>query len=170
MKKLMAVLLSSILLLNVVNAEEIDNNIATPSNDNLNVNEEGNNNTTNEKQDDTSDETLSNKEAIQPEEKEADVIEEATVSVDIDWNKGKYVFIVNITFVIPEDYEKETIVFSPKVYETIKKELDYNGIQPGDDFTINFKMINKSKYTYVYDETSFEIFPDDDKDQTTLSE
>ena len=170
MKKLMAVLLSSILLLNVVNAEEIDNNIATPSNDNLNVNEEGNNNTTNEKQDDTSDETLSNKEAIQPEEKEADVIEEATVSVDIDWNKGKYVFIVNITFVIPEDYEKETIIFSPKVYETIKKELDYNGIQPGDDFTINFKMINKSKYTYVYDETSFEIFPDDDKDQTTLSE
>ena len=53
---------------------------------------------------------------------------------------------VNVTVTIPEDYDKETIVFSPKVYQDLREVLSYNGIQPGDKFTINFKITNKSKY------------------------
>lgn len=174
MKKLMTVLLSSILLINTLNAEELNNTIPTSSNnDNTNIiNEEILKNTESEKQEEQNNETLDNKEATQPEEKETSdtIIEDAQVSVGIDWDKGKYVFNITISFIIPEDYDKDTIVFSPKVYETIKKELDYNGIQPGDDFTVNFKITNKSKYTYTYDEKSFEIFPDDDKDQNKLGE
>lgn len=173
MKKTLTVLLSIFLLINTVNAEELDNNIPTSSNDKSNIiNEEVLKNTTSEKQDETSNLTLENKKANQPEEKKTSkkIIEDATVSVEIDWNLGRYVYNVTISFIIPEDYEEDTIVLSPKVYETIKKELDYNGIQPGDDFTVNFKITNKSKYTYTYDEKSFEIFPDDDKDQNKLGE
>lgn len=173
MKKTLTVLLSIFLLINTVNAEELDNNIPTSSNDKSNIiNEEVLKNTTSEKQDETSNLTLEDKKANQPEEKKTSkkIIEDATVSVEIDWNLGRYVYNVTISFIIPEDYEEDTIVLSPKVYETIKKELDYNGIQPGDDFTVNFKITNKSKYTYTYDEKSFEIFPDDDKDQNKLGE
>lgn len=173
MKKTLTILLSIFLLINTVNAEELDNNIPTSSNDKSNIiNEEVLKNTTSEKQDETSNLTLEDKKANQPEEKKTSkkIIEDATVSVEIDWNQGRYVYNVTISFIIPEDYEENTIVLSPKVYETIKKELDYNGIQPGDDFTVNFKITNKSKYTYTYDEKSFEIFPDDDKDQNKLGE
>lgn len=173
MKKTLTVLLSIFLLITTVNAEELDNNIPTSSNDKSNIiNEEVLKNTTSEKQDETSNLTLEDKKANQPEEKKTSkkIIEDATVSVEIDWNLGRYVYNVTISFIIPEDYEEDTIVLSPKVYETIKKELDYNGIQPGDDFTVNFKITNKSKYTYTYDEKSFEIFPDDDKDQNKLGE
>lgn len=173
MKKTLTILLSIFLLINTVNAEELDNNIPTSSNDKSNIiNEEVLKNTTSEKQDETSNLTLEDKKANQPEEKKTSkkIIEDATVSVEIDWNQGRYVYNVTISFIIPEDYEEDTIVLSPKVYETIKKELDYNGIQPGDDFTVNFKITNKSKYTYTYDEKSFEIFPDDDKDQNKLGE
>ena len=173
MKKTLTVLLSIFLLINTVNAEELDNNIPTSSNNESNIiNEEVLKNTASEKQDETSNLTLEDKKANQPEEKKTSkkIIEDATVSVEIDWNLGRYVYNVTISFIIPEDYEEDTIVLSPKVYETIKKELDYNGIQPGDDFTVNFKITNKSKYTYTYDEKSFEIFPDDDKDQNKLGE
>lgn len=173
MKKTLTVLLSIFLLITTVNAEELDNNIPTSSNDKSNIiNEEVLKNTTSEKQDETSNLTLEDKKANQPEEKKTSkkIIEDATVSVEIDWNLERYVYNVTISFIIPEDYEEDTIVLSPKVYETIKKELDYNGIQPGDDFTVNFKITNKSKYTYTYDEKSFEIFPDDDKDQNKLGE
>ena len=173
MKKTLTVLLSIFLLINTVNAEELDNNIPTSSNNESNIiNEEVLKNTASEKQDETSNLTLEDKKANQPEEKKTSkkIIEDATVSVEIDWNQGRYVYNVTISFIIPEDYEEDTIVLSPKVYETIKKELDYNGIQPGDDFTVNFKITNKSKYTYTYDEKSFEIFPDDDKDQSKLGE
>ena len=70
MKKTLTVLLSIFLLINTVNAEELDNNMPTSSNDKSNIiNEEVLKNTTNEKQDETSNETLANKDAIQPEEK-----------------------------------------------------------------------------------------------------
>ena len=176
MKKLMTVLLSSILLINTVNAEELNNTIPTLQNNNNEtniVNEEVLKNTTNEKQDEISNETLDNKEATQPEEKkqsEIKVLDTAVKCTQVGYYGNCEKFELTFAFEIPEDYDKETIVFSPKVYEDLREALSYNGIQPGDKFTINFKITNKSKYTYAYDETSFEIFPDDEKDYDKISD
>ena len=170
MKKTLTVLLSIFLLINTVNAEELDNNIPTSSNNESNIiNEEVLKNTTSEKQDETSNETLDNKDAIQPEEKKQSDIKPLDTIVkctQFDYYCEK--FELTFAFEIPEDYDKETIVFSPKVYQDLREVLSYNGIQPGDKFTINFKITNKSKYTYTYDESSFEIFPDDEKNINSI--
>ena len=64
MKKTLTVLLSIFLLINTVNAEELDNNIPTSSNNESNIiNEEVLKNIASEKQDETSNETLDNKDA-----------------------------------------------------------------------------------------------------------
>lgn len=174
MKKLMTVLLSSILLINTLNAEELNNTIPISSNnDNTNIiNEEILKNTESEKQEENN-ETLDNKEATQPEEKETSdirVLDTIVKCTKPGYYGGCEKFELTFAFEIPEDYDKDTIVFSPKVYQDLREALSYNGIQPGDKFTINFKITNKSKYTYTYDETSFEIFPDDEKDYDKISD
>ena len=37
-----------------------------------------------------------------------------------------------------------------------------NTMQAGDKINVNFVINNLSKYTYNYDETSFEVFPKED--------
>lgn len=174
MKKTLTVLLSIFLLINSVNAEELDNNMPASSNDKSNIiNEEVLKNTTSEKQDEISNETLDNKDAIQPEEKKQSDIKPLDTLVkctQVGYYGNCEKFELTFAFEIPEDYDKETIVFSPKVYQDLREVLSYNGIQPGDKFTINFKIINKSKYTYTYDESSFEIFPDDEKGYEKISD
>ena len=107
MKKIMTVLLSSILLINTLNAEELNNTIPTSlNNDNTNIiNEEVLKNTESKKEENL---TLDNKEATQPEEKETSdkIIEDVKVSVGIDWDLGKYVKNITISFEIPEDYSE----------------------------------------------------------------
>ena len=78
---------------------------------------------------------------------------------------------VTVTITIPENYELDTIVIAPDVFQEI---ADYiyavfgdennnfemnNTMQAGDKINVNFVINNLSKYTYNYDETSFEIFP-----------
>ena len=81
---------------------------------------------------------------------------------------------VTVTITIPENYELDTIVIAPDVFQEI---ADYiyavfgdennnfemnNTMQAGDKINVNFVINNLSKYTYNYDETSFEIFPKED--------
>lgn len=80
---------------------------------------------------------------------------------------------VNVTVTIPEDYDKETIVIAPEVlqelarqnYEELKlsENSEYlqlnNSLEPGDNIKVNLTIINNSKFTYNYDELSFDIFP-----------
>lgn len=61
MKKLITVLLSSILLINIVNAEELDNTITTTSNNNTNIINEEVLSTPNDNQEETTNLTLDNK-------------------------------------------------------------------------------------------------------------
>lgn len=94
-----------------------------------------------------------------------------------------------VTVTIPEDYELDTIVIAPDVFqelanavykEVYKVDTDNfhlnNAFQPGDKLTINFVINNLSNYTYNYDDTSFEIFPTEDivydklADEATLEE
>lgn len=81
---------------------------------------------------------------------------------------------VTVTITIPENYELDTIVIAPDVFQEI---ADYiyavlgdennnfemnNTMQAGDKINVNFVINNLSKYTYNYDETSFEVFPKED--------
>lgn len=81
---------------------------------------------------------------------------------------------VTVTITIPENYELDTIVIAPDVFQEI---ADYiyavfgdennnfemnNTMQAGDKINVKFVINNLSKYTYNYDETSFEIFPKED--------
>lgn len=187
MKKLMAVLLSSILLVNVVNAEELDNTIPTPSNDNSNINNEGNNNTSNDVQDDTTsddqtdDTTTDEKEseykwsAVQPQS--TTTSEGITYTQDFlgrvkdDKNNSYYSF--SLVYTIPEDYEEETIIINPNIFEVVgwAQGIEENSaayILPGDTLKINVKIINNSKYNYNYDENSFVIYPYSTEDMETM--
>ena len=84
---------------------------------------------------------------------------------------------VKVTITIPENYEQDSIVIAPDIFGEIAYHIYYvasegkiekenfnlsQSIQPGDDINIQFIINNKSKYTYNYDKTSFEIFPKED--------
>lgn len=84
-----------------------------------------------------------------------------------------------VTITIPEDYELDHIVIAPDVFTEIAQAIHgedqdnlemSNSIQAGDHITIHFVINNKSKYTYNYDETSFEIFPKEDIVYDQISE
>ena len=81
---------------------------------------------------------------------------------------------VIVTITIPENYELDTIVIAPDVFQEM---ADYvyavfgeeinnfemnNTMQAGDKINVKFVINNLSKYTYNYDDTSFEIFPKED--------
>ncbi len=169
MKKLMAVVLSCILLVNVVNAEELDNTNSTPSNDNSNINNEGNNDSTNDVQDDTtSDEGSDYKWAApQPQKTVTDqniTVEQEYVGDGRDENNNLFYKFL-LVYTIPEDYEEETLIINPNIFGVIGW-AQTNGqidkaqyVQPGDTLIVNVKIINNSKYNYNYDENSFVIYP-----------
>ena len=77
---------------------------------------------------------------------------------------------IDVIVTVPENYEKDTIVIAPEAFEVIAKAIDEdvenvyfaNSFQPGDKMNINIIINNLSKFTYNYDETSFEIFPKED--------
>ena len=78
---------------------------------------------------------------------------------------------VNLTVTIPEDYNLDTIVISYDIFGEIAKDISQgtdnnfyfdNAFQSGDGIKINLVINNLSKFTYLYDETSFEIFPKED--------
>ena len=79
---------------------------------------------------------------------------------------------VDVTITIPSDYDKDTIVIAPEVLQELARQNqeqllledgEYlqlnNSLEPGDNIKVNLTIINNSRYTYTYDEKSFEIFP-----------
>lgn len=80
---------------------------------------------------------------------------------------------VDVTVTIPSDYNKDNIVIAPEVLQELARQnyekllLDENSeylqlnnsLEPGDNIKVNLTIINNSKYTYNYDEKSFDIFP-----------
>ena len=119
-------------------------------------------------------ENTSRWEALQPIRKTTS--EGLIIEYDIELTISYYFeAVANVTITIPEDYELDTIVIAPDVFQEISKAIsEYlkvedtgnfqmnNSLQPGDGMTVNFIINNLSKYTYNYDETSFEIFPTED--------
>lgn len=79
---------------------------------------------------------------------------------------------VDVTITIPSDYNKDTIVIAPEVLQELARQNqeqlllengEYlqlnNSLEPGDNIKVNLTIINNSRYTYTYDEKSFDIFP-----------
>ncbi len=79
---------------------------------------------------------------------------------------------VDVTITIPSDYDKDTIVIAPEVLQELARQNqeqllledgEYlqlnNSLEPGDNIKVNLTIINNSRYTYTYDEKSFEVFP-----------
>lgn len=83
---------------------------------------------------------------------------------------------VDVTVTIPESYNKDKIVIAPETLQNLvkqnyeklllKEDSEYltlnNSLQPGDNIKVNLIIVNNSKYTYTYDEKSFDIFPVED--------
>ena len=125
-------------------------------------------------QDTATTEDTSRWEAIQPVQK---VTSEGLI-VDYDFSNFSYVpggwintgSSVTVTITIPENYELDTLVIAPDVFTEIANviygegndNLEMNNtLQSGDKIIIDLVINNLSKYTYNYDETSFEIFPNE---------
>lgn len=79
---------------------------------------------------------------------------------------------VDVTITIPSNYDKDTIVIAPEVLQELARQnqeqlllenSEYlqlnNSLEPGDNIKVNLTIINNSRYTYTYDEKSFDIFP-----------
>ena len=79
---------------------------------------------------------------------------------------------VDVTIIIPSNYNKDTIVIAPEVLQELARQNqeqlllesgEYlqlnNSLEPGDNIKVNLTIINNSRYTYTYDEKSFDIFP-----------
>lgn len=85
-----------------------------------------------------------------------------------DWEyKG-----INVIITIPEDYEEETIVLAPEVFDKIAEILQDNQemyVEPGDKFVFDITINNLSKYTYNYEEGSFVVMPKEDIVYTKFS-
>lgn len=162
MKKILTVLLSFVLLVNTINAEEITENENNIVENNL----QNTNEVQLQKDNDTkvSDETKEVDEeydwaSIQP--------TKTTTSEGIEVeggfiNKvnGEYLFYLNYT--IPEDYDKDTLTINPEIFEVIAWGQSYQNapkVMPGQTLRINVTIINNSKYNYNYDKNSFVIYP-----------
>lgn len=79
---------------------------------------------------------------------------------------------VDVTIIIPSNYNKDTIVIAPEVLQELARQNqeqlllengEYlqlnNSLEPGDNIKVNLTIINNSRYTYTYDKKSFDIFP-----------
>ena len=79
---------------------------------------------------------------------------------------------VDVIITIPSNYDKNTIVIAPEVLQELARQNqeqlllengEYlqlnNSLEPGDNIKVNLTIINNSRYTYTYDEKSFDIFP-----------
>jgi hypothetical protein len=73
-----------------------------------------------------------------------------------------WIYIYNVKFTIPEDYEEEYFTISPDLFQTITNEGLNKVImqQPSDFLTINITIVNNSLYEYNYINDSFTIYPD----------
>ncbi len=170
MKKVLLSLVAFLMVFNIVSAEELEvleNQEVTETTLATNAKE----NTTTEVQEvQTTEKNESTEEnddykwaAIQPgSTKTSDGVTVSWEYTGITRNSGKRTINFNLTYTIPEDYNEESLIINPDIFEVIawgQKESDTPYLMPGDTVKVNLSIINKSKYNYNYDENSFVIYP-----------
>lgn len=162
MKKVLLSLVAFLMIFNTVRAEETEvlesNKEVTETVLNANTNET----TANESQEETTEEGYKWS-AIQPgSTKTSNGITVSWEYTGITKNGGLRTINFNLTYTIPEDYEEETLIINPDIFEVIawgQKESNTPYLMPRDTVKVNLSIINKSKYNYNYDENSFVIYP-----------
>ncbi len=162
MKKVLLSLVAFLMIFNTVRAEETEvlesNKEVTETVLNANANET----TANESQEETTEEEYKWS-AIQPgSTKTSNGITVSWKYTGITKNGGLRTINFNLTYTIPEDYEEETLIINPDIFEVIawgQKESNTPYLMPRDTVKVNLSIINKSKYNYNYDENSFVIYP-----------
>lgn len=162
MKKVLLSLVAFLMIFNTVRAEETEvlesNKEVTETVLNANANET----TANESQEETTEEEYKWS-AIQPgSTKTSNGVTVSWEYTGITKNGGLRTINFNLTYTIPEDYEEETLIINPDIFEVIawgQKESNTPYLMPRDTVKVNLSIINKSKYNYNYDENSFVIYP-----------
>lgn len=162
MKKVLLSLVAFLMIFNTVKAEETEvlesNKEVTETVLNANANEI----TANESQEETTEEGYKWS-AIQPgSTKTSNGVTVSWEYTGITKNGGLRTINFNLTYTIPEDYEEETLIINPDIFEVIawgQKESNTPYLMPRDTVKVNLSIINKSKYNYNYDENSFVIYP-----------
>lgn len=162
MKKVLLSLVAFLMIFNTVRAEETEvlesNKEVTETVLNANANET----TANESQEETTEEGYKWS-AIQPgSTKTSNGITVSWEYTGITKNGGLRTINFNLTYTIPEDYEEETLIINPDIFEVIawgQKESNTPYLMPRDTVKVNLSIINKSKYNYNYDKNSFVIYP-----------
>lgn len=162
MKKVLLSLVAFLMIFNTVRAEETEvlesNKEVTETVLNANANET----TANESQEETTEEEYKWS-AIQPgSTKTSNGVTVSWEYTGITKNGGLRTINFNLTYTIPEDYEEETLIINPDIFEVIawgQKESNTPYLVPRDTVKVNLSIINKSKYNYNYDENSFVIYP-----------
>lgn len=162
MKKVLLSLVAFLMIFNTVRAEETEvlesNKEVTETVLNANANET----TANESQEETTEEGYKWS-AIQPgSTKTSNGVTVSWEYTGITKNDGLRTINFNLTYTIPEDYEEETLIINPDIFEVIawgQKESNTPYLMPRDTVKVNLSIINKSKYNYNYDENSFVIYP-----------
>ena len=162
MKKVLLSLVAFLMIFNTISAEELEvlesNKEVTETVLNANANET----TANESQEKTTEEGYKWS-AIQPgSTKTSNGITVSWEYTGITKNGGLRTINFNLTYTIPEDYEEETLIINPDIFEVIawgQKESNTPYLMPSDTVKVNLSIINNSKYNYNYDENSFVIYP-----------
>lgn len=162
MKKVLLSLVAFLMIFNTISAEEVEvlENDKEVTKTVLNAN--ANETTANESQEETTEEGYKWS-AIQPgSTKTSNGVTVSWEYTGITKNGGLRTINFNLTYTIPEDYEEETLIINPDIFEVIawgQKESNTPYLMPRDTVKVNLSIINKSKYNYNYDENSFVIYP-----------
>lgn len=167
MKKVLLSLVAFLMIFNTISAEEVEvlENDKEVTESILAINAEentANENTTNENEESNQEDDYKWA-AIQPGRTKTS----EGLIVDYSYEgyfrsaTGSY-YLFTLVYTIPEDYEEETLVINPDIFEVIAWGQDESGapyILPSYTIKVNVKIVNKSKYNYNYDENSFVIYP-----------
>lgn len=165
MKKVLLSLVAFLMIFNTVSAEEVEvlENQETTETVSTTVVEETATTEVQEENKSTEENNDYKWAAIQPgSTKTSDGVTVSWEYTGITKNGGLRTINFNLTYTIPEDYEEETLIINPDIFEVIawgQKESDTPYLMPRDTVKVNLSIINKSKYNYNYDENSFVIYP-----------
>ena len=162
MKKVLLSLVAFLMIFNTVRAEETEVLESNKEVTEIVLNANTDETTANESQEETTEEGYKWS-AIQPgSTKTSNGITVSWKYTGITKNGGLRTINFNLTYTIPEDYEEETLIINPDIFEVIawgQKESNTPYLMPRDTVKVNLSIINKSKYNYNYDENSFVIYP-----------
>ena len=165
MKKVLLSLVAFLMIFNTISAEEVEvlENQETTEIVSTTVVEETATTEVQEENKSTEENNDYKWAAIQPgSTKTSDGVTVSWEYTGITKNGGLRTINFNLTYTIPEDYEEETLIINPDIFEVIawgQKESNTPYLMPSDTVKVNLSIINKSKYNYNYDENSFVIYP-----------